>query len=612
MSQNKKLNFQPGQSLCLVFQTKTEQQNGAGAFFRAGLAQGRRIVFLVSDPQKFNPLDYLETDSRNEKSNGHPVPLHIRKIEDVFTSINLVEEKISIWLEAETARARSEGFTGLCLAVEMSWAVKSSPHELSRFENYLNEGLKGSSGQVLTLYSREVFSPDQIMQVLTVHPLVMVGGEITHNPYHIPCSKPAAETALQTWLDHLQEPTRSNGQIPESGKRLELIMASMPVVVFAINGQGVFTLSEGKSLAALGLKAGEVVGLNAIEVFSDLEELPSMLNRAMLGETFSVDISLNGSIFETHCSPLQNQEGEIDGMLGVAVDITDRRQAEDALRASEERYRLLVENQGEGAGVFGPEGQVIYINSAAEVILGVPVADLLGKNIGEFVPPDQKPVFAREIASRKTGQSATYEIAFLRKDGRRRQVLVTATPRYDAEGNYLGSFSIFRDITDRKKMEDRLRYQSNHDSLTGLYNRFYFDEVLDEYNRNRNLPVGVVVVDVDGLKQINDQNGHLTGDDHLRRVARLMRSSFRSEDIVARIGGDEFAVILPNCDQKVLDLSILRLRKNLAEVNQRAQDFPLEISIGGAILEPGQSLMRAFDLADQRMYLEKFARKRNN
>jgi len=242
----------------------------------------------------------------------------------------------------------------------------------------------------------------------------------------------------------------------------------------------------------------------------------------------------------------------------------------------------------------------------------MPVEQILGRNIGDFVPPDQKPIFAQQVAARKTGQVSTYELGFMRVDGQRRQVLVTATPRFDSEGNYLGSFSVFRDITERKRMEDQLRFQSNHDAMTGLYNRYYFDEELKQMNRNHRYPVSLIVVDVDDLKSINDNLGHLSGDDLLRRVARLLRSSFRSEDVVARIGGDEFAILLPDSDRKALERSIERLRHNLSEFNLQRNQQPLSISIGGASAEVGQSLLQAFDLADQRMYQEKYSRKQKS
>ena len=168
---------------------------------------------------------------------------------------------------------------------------------------------------------------------------------------------------------------------------------------------------------------------------------------------------------------------------------------------------------------------------------------------------------------------------------------------------------MIRDITDRKIVEEDLRYRSTHDALTGLHNRFFFDEELSRLEENHRQPISVLMLDMDGLKKINDSLGHFTGDEALRRVARLVRSCLRGEDLVARLGGDEFAVLLPNTRQRERDRIIARMNRMLSHSNRQNPGLPLAISIGAATAQPGESLRKALEEADQRLYEEKRRKK---
>lgn len=606
-----RINLEPGQSICLVFDADFERQQALGSFFLEGIERNLRVVWLEANRHDTGLIESLQSASRR------PDQVQFGPMDEAIQACRAGERAFLAWLQGQCGQAQGDGFAGLCLAVEMQpFCREKKALEVLALERMLRDGMKDLPAMLVTAYDRRSLPADVIMHVLTAHPLVLKGGGLCRNPFHVPAAEGAdrekAEWALTRWLDQLQARDQVRGPLPESEQRLRAIIASMPVVVFALNRSGIFTLSEGRGLENLGLAPGEVVGLSLREVYPDLVEAQTMLQRALQGDTFFIETVVNGVTWETWCSPLRNQVGEIDGMLGISMDITERRQAEKALRASEERYRMLVENQGEGAGIFAADGTVIYLNLAAEAIVGLPVEKMIGRNINDLIVPEEKETAREQLALRNSGQAASYEITIQRPDGKRRQVLVTATPRYDAEGNYVGSFSIFRDITERKRMEERLRFQSSHDALTGLHNRFYFDDELRHMDRNRTYPAAVIVVDIDNMKVTNDNYGHLAGDALLRRVARLLRSSFRSEDVVARIGGDEFAVLLPDSDQNALDHSMERLRRNLEKVNEQSGQEPLVISIGGAAAEVGQSLLTAFDLADQRMYREKYARKQKD
>jgi diguanylate cyclase (GGDEF)-like protein len=161
------------------------------------------------------------------------------------------------------------------------------------------------------------------------------------------------------------------------------------------------------------------------------------------------------------------------------------------------------------------------------------------------------------------------------------------------------------DMTARKKAEDYLRYFGTHDILTKLYNRTYFEEELSRLKGSRRFPVSIIVTDVDGLKKINDQNGHQVGDDLIRRTAEVLKASFRDEDVVARIGGDEFAIIMPETDGNAVDQAVSRIRRIL-ELNNKYYSGPaLSLSIGMATGKKGANLMDVQREADDRMYQEK-------
>jgi len=121
--------------------------------------------------------------------------------------------------------------------------------------------------------------------------------------------------------------------------------------------------------------------------------------------------------------------------------------------------------------------------------------------------------------------------------------------------------SVLRDISDRKEIENKLQYVSSHDSLTGLYNRSFFEAARERITAGRKYPISVVVADLDGLKSVNDTHGHEAGDLLIKSAANILSSVFRSEDVVARIGGDEFAILLSESDERVTSALLERIRE---------------------------------------------------
>ena len=165
------------------------------------------------------------------------------------------------------------------------------------------------------------------------------------------------------------------------------------------------------------------------------------------------------------------------------------------------------------------------------------------------------------------------------------------------------------EIAERNEMQTKLQYLSTHDTLTGLYNRFFFEAELERLQGSRLFPVSVVMVDLDGMKRINDHYGHAAGDELLKRTAKLLKDSFRTEDVVSRIGGDEFAVLLPETDAAAMQVILPRLKSNMDKYNREFFDLAIELSIGTETGEKGSLLTATMKKADDRMYEDKWGKK---
>jgi diguanylate cyclase (GGDEF)-like protein len=165
------------------------------------------------------------------------------------------------------------------------------------------------------------------------------------------------------------------------------------------------------------------------------------------------------------------------------------------------------------------------------------------------------------------------------------------------------------DVTARRRAEEYLRYLGTHDVMTGLYNRTYFQEEMKRLGGGRQYPVSIIIADMDGLKDVNDRFGHQAGDNLIRRAAEVLRASFRQEDVAARIGGDEFSVIMPATSTPSAEEAIERVQ-SLIDLNNKYYGKPvLSISLGISTGEKGSDLEQIMRMADDNMYRNKRSRK---
>ncbi len=171
-----------------------------------------------------------------------------------------------------------------------------------------------------------------------------------------------------------------------------------------------------------------------------------------------------------------------------------------------------------------------------------------------------------------------------------------------------------QDVTTRKKAEEYLRYLGTHDVMTGLHNRAFFEETLQNLEANRSDPVSFVIVDLNSLKSTNDSLGHHAGDKLIRRTAEVLKASIEDGMIAARIGGDEFILIMPDADEKTAREMVTRLDSLVVMNNRYYREPELSLSIGASTSAPGFSLLKSISLADDEMYKSKgiFHRRRSD
>lgn len=274
------------------------------------------------------------------------------------------------------------------------------------------------------------------------------------------------------------------------------------------------------------------------------------------------------------------------------------------------RFRAIFDGAAIGIGLLDRLGRSMESNPALQRMLGYSQEALRGMVFTEYTHPEDAAADATMFQELMDGERGGYQIEkrYLCRDGRLMWGRQTVSLVRDAEGSPQFAIGMVEDVTERKRAEEELRYLSIHDPLTGLCNRAYFEQEMLRLGQSRQYPISVFMVDVNDLKEANDNQGHAAGDQLLQRTAAVLKAAFRQEDVIARIGGDEFAVLLPNTDNAAAETITQRVRDCLQAHNASHEGAPLSFSLGAATAErPGLPLVEVLRQADERMYEEKSA-----
>ncbi|MCA1804189.1 MAG: diguanylate cyclase [Xanthomonadaceae bacterium] len=326
------------------------------------------------------------------------------------------------------------------------------------------------------------------------------------------------------------------------------------------------------------------------------------MSRSVTGEVFWEDVSL--------------QEVALRGVtriVSTSVDITERKELEDKLRASEEKFRAIVENANDIIYSVSTSGILTYVSPNWAEKLGHDIHEVIGQPFDPFVHPDDLSKcyeFIRLVLDTKVKHGGI-EYRVRHKDGGWHWHVTNASPVLDAEGEVAYFIGIARDITERKELEERMMRMAHYDPLTNLPNRILFSDRAEQavnLAKRSGSRMAFMLLDLDKFKPVNDEYGHAVGDLLLQEAAQRMKACLRASDTVGRIGGDEFVVLLPVIER---EQDALQVAEKIREALVRpfrigGRVLTISCSVGIALYpEHGDSVIELSKHADYAMYFVK-------
>ena len=432
------------------------------------------------------------------------------------------------------------------------------------------------------------------------------------------------------------ERKRAEEALRESEQRLNNILHGSPIPAFVITKDHK-VMYWNKALEEMsGIKSEELIGTNEHWKAFYSEKRPCMADLLVGGEIevtpqwfegkYAKSKLIEGAYEATDFFPalgeggrwlgltaaiIRSSKGELIGVLETLEDITERKQMESKLMESEERYRTAIEHSNDGVALVR-EGRHVYVNQKFLETFGYDtMEEAIGKRLSITVHPDDLEMVAERNRARESGEPVPlrYEFKGIRKDGIPIYIEISAT-RVTSQGESV-TLAYFRDVTERKRLEEKLRTMSIIDDLTGLYNRRGFLTLAEQQMKlteRTKKDMLLFFADLDKMKQINDTLGHQEGDKALVEIATTLKKVFRESDIIGRMGGDEFAILAIDTSNETREVLMKRLHNYLDDYNRpEGRSYTLSLSIGIAPYDPKKpfSLDELMAQADTLMYEEK-------
>jgi diguanylate cyclase (GGDEF)-like protein/PAS domain S-box-containing protein len=408
----------------------------------------------------------------------------------------------------------------------------------------------------------------------------------------------------------------------ESEERYRLLVERMREGLAQADIEGRLQFVNDRFCEMVGYGREELIGMPGERLLAYPEDVAVMrektgLRLRKIADQYEVRVRRkDGTVIwlEIGGAPQVDVDGNVIGSIGVHNEVTERRMAEEALRDSEARYRLMAENSTDMISRTSSRGVLLYASDACRRLLGYEPAELVGRLFFDFIfEPDRDEVRHLSTLIHESGPT-TFAYRVEKKDGSLVWFETTSRSVRDGiTGEVREIVGVSRDVTERKQVEEHIEYQAYHDALTGLPNRRLFRDRLTvalAHARRLKHPLAVMFLDLDRFKVVNDTLGHSIGDEFLKAVAIRLQGALREEDSVARMGGDEFTVLLADLKtsndaakiaQKVLDTVAQPLRIDGTELF-------LTTSIGIALFpSDGDTAEALLANADHAMYRAKDA-----
>ena len=418
---------------------------------------------------------------------------------------------------------------------------------------------------------------------------------------------------------------RAARRLAQAEKELRTIVDSLPVLVAYWDHQLINRMSNTAHLHWVGLEPEEIRGRHLKDIMGAeaFALVKHEFDAGLAGEPRSfgremVDAAGNTRHTITTLVP-DWEQGMVKGLFVLVTDISELKATEKALFEQKERFRVILESIRDGVITIDPRGKVLYLNPAAESMTGWSSSEARSRDAKEVMclraadGSDLAVSPLAEVLKRRGGNRNKVELILESREGVRMHIEKSAAPIEDENKNLLGVVLVFHDSGPVRAIANKMSHLAQHDALTGLPNRRKLDSIgrsaMASAARNKHR-LGVLYLDLDGFKQVNDVHGHSVGDQLLKEVTARMAKLIRANDGLYRQGGDEFVVLMTHVEHvsEAESLAVRLIESCQVPVAISGKEFRITVSVGISLFpDDADNLEELINYADEAMYSAKTA-----